>query len=87
MNKQRIQVYAEPEIKRRIELGGGCKRDTPVTQYCLDAIVQQLADDDVLEQSQVMIEVEPNSQESLLNDLLAHYTIGYLLDEKEADRY
>jgi uncharacterized protein (DUF1778 family) len=68
MTKQRIQVYAEPEIKRRIELAAA-RRDTPVTQYCLDAIIQQLADDDILEQSQVVIDVEPNSQDTLMDDL------------------
>ena len=80
MTKQRIQVYAEPDIKRRIELAAA-KRDTPVTQYCLEAIMQQLADDNVLEQSQVIIDVEPNSQDSLIM-IFAHYTIGYSLDEK-----
>ena len=70
MTKQRIQVYAEPDIKRRIELAAA-KRDTPVTQYCLEAIMQQLADDDVLEQSQVIIDIQPNSQDTLINDLRA----------------
>jgi uncharacterized protein (DUF1778 family) len=43
MNKQRIQVYADPETKRRIELAAA-KHETSVTEYCLAAIEQQLAD-------------------------------------------
>lgn len=85
MTKERIQVYAEPELKRRIELAAA-KRDTPVTQYCLDAIVQQLADDDVLEQSQVTINVHPGSDDTLIADLRALHDriltrrVGKLID-------
>lgn len=44
MNKQRIQVYTDPATKRRIELAAA-KVNLPVTEYCLRAIEQQLADD------------------------------------------
>jgi len=44
MDKKRIQVYAEPEMKRRIELAAA-KYNIPVTEYCLSAIQQQRADD------------------------------------------
>ena len=63
MHKQRIQVYADPEMKRRIELAAA-KYNMPVTEYCLNAIEQQLADDEVLEASEVRIPVtspQPNS--------------------------
>jgi hypothetical protein len=33
MEKQRIQVYADPELKRRIELAAA-KHNVPVTEYC-----------------------------------------------------
>jgi hypothetical protein len=58
MNKQRIQVYTDPETKRRIELAAA-KHDTSVTEYCLAAIEQQLADDDMLEWEQIDIPIRP----------------------------
>jgi uncharacterized protein (DUF1778 family) len=61
MAMRRIQVYANAEIKRRIELAAA-KRSLPVTAYCLEAIVQQLGEDDVLEEEQIEIAVEPDSQ-------------------------
>ena len=71
MEKQRIQVYADPEIKRRIELAAA-KYDMPVTLYCLEAIQQQLADDDLLEQEQIEIPVTPGKpDDTLLADLSA----------------
>lgn len=42
MNKQRIQVYADPETRRRIGLAAA-KHQMPVTEYCFEAIRQQLA--------------------------------------------
>jgi uncharacterized protein (DUF1778 family) len=68
MSKARIQVYADAETKRRIELAAA-KRDTAVTQYCLDAIVQQLADDELLEANAVVIHVRPASDEDLLDEM------------------
>jgi hypothetical protein len=65
MEKQRIQVYADPEMKRRIELAAA-KYNVPVTEYCLNAIQQQLADDDVLEEAQVTIAVKPNQPDDTL---------------------
>jgi hypothetical protein len=71
MQKQRIQVYADPEIKRRIELAAA-KYNIPVTEYCLSAIEQQLADDDLLEAEQVTLSVTPDTpDETLLADLRA----------------
>jgi len=58
MNKQRIQVYTDPETKRRIELAAA-KHETSVTEYCLAAIAQQLIDDDMLEPEQIDIPVTP----------------------------
>jgi uncharacterized protein (DUF1778 family) len=61
MGLNRIQVYADAETKRRIELAAA-KRNVSVTNYCLDAIVQQLGEDQVLEEAQIEIAVKPTSQ-------------------------
>lgn len=65
MAKQRIPVYADPETKRRIELAAA-KYNMPVTEYCLNAIRQQLADDDLLEETQVTIPVTPGKPDDTL---------------------
>ena len=72
MDKQRIQVYAEPEMKRRIELAAA-KYNVAVTEYCLQAITQQLADDDLLEEEQIHIAVAPSKRkdDTLITDLRA----------------
>lgn len=70
MEKKRIQVYADPEIKRRIELAAA-KYNIPVTEYCLNAIQQQLADDDLLETEQVTISVSPTLDEDYIDRLVA----------------
>jgi uncharacterized protein (DUF1778 family) len=70
MAKQRIQVYADPEIKRRIELAA-TKQQVAVTEYCLHAITQQLADDDLLEEEQIAIPVNPSPDETLIAELRA----------------
>jgi uncharacterized protein (DUF1778 family) len=71
MDKQRIQVYADSETKRRIELAAA-KRNISVTEYCLDAVRQQLADDDLLEAAQVEIAVTPQQKDdTLIADLRA----------------
>ena len=62
MTKQRIQVYASPETKRRIELAAA-KYNVPVTEYCLNAIEQQLADDDLLEAAEISIAATPDKGE------------------------
>lgn len=67
MALRRIQVYADGEIKRRVELAAA-KRNVPVTTYCLDAIMEQLMEDEVLEEEKIEIYVKPPSQ--LLNDEL-----------------
>ena len=70
MERKRIQVYAEPEIKRRIELAAA-RRAMSVTQYCLGAIVKQLIEDDILERETVEIPVEVPEGQDLLADLQA----------------
>jgi hypothetical protein len=70
MNKTRIQVYTDPILKRRIELAAA-KRDMPVTEYCLAAIVQRLAEDEVLEAEQIVIDVEPQPYEALATTVRA----------------
>ena len=58
MAMRRIQVYADADTKRRIELAAA-KHNLPVTSYCLDAIMQQLGEDEVLEQERIEIYIEP----------------------------
>ena len=67
MNKQRIQVYADAEMKRRIELAA-MNRNVSVTVYCMEAIRNQLADEDLLEREQIDIFVHSDRED---NDLLA----------------
>lgn len=70
MIRKRIQVYADPETKRRIELAAA-KRDLAVTEYCLAAIEQQLAEDDVLEQESILMPVMPAKNVYPLRELHA----------------
>jgi len=66
----RIQVYTDPEMKRRIELAAA-RRNVPVTQYCLEAISQRLADEEMLERETIEIPVSPEKDENLIADLRA----------------
>lgn len=70
MTKERIQVYADEETKRRVELAAA-RHDVPVTQYCLAAIEQQLAEDDLLEREQIEIAIKPPEREDLIAELQA----------------
>lgn len=71
MDKKRIQVYAGEELKRRIELAAA-RYQVPVTEYCLQAITQQLADDDLLEAEQIAIPVTTTKKtDTLIEDLRA----------------
>lgn len=69
MNKKRIQVYTDPETKRRIELAA-TKHDLAVTEYCLEAIRQYLTEDDILEQEKIEIPIRQR-EENLVADLRA----------------
>jgi uncharacterized protein (DUF1778 family) len=55
--KKRIQVYADDRTKRQVELAAS-KQNMPVTQYCLHALLQQLAEDSLLEEERIEIPVE-----------------------------
>ena len=68
MTKHRIQVYADAELKRRIELAAA-KQDVAVTQYCLAAIARQLADDTLLEAEEIVVQVTPSYDDALLADM------------------
>lgn len=68
MTKQRIQVYADYEVKRRVELAAALY-GVPVTEYCLSAIQRQLQEDDLLESSQIQISVKPGIQSDLVDNL------------------
>jgi hypothetical protein len=66
-----IQVYADPELIRRIELAAA-KHNVLVTDYCLDAIEQKLADEGLLEEENVENRVNSAKQEeTLIDDLRA----------------
>jgi uncharacterized protein (DUF1778 family) len=69
MDKKRIQVYADPDTKRRIELAAA-RYDVAVTEYCLEAIKQQLAEDDILEEEQIEIPVR-KAEKDYIADLRA----------------
>lgn len=67
----RIQVYTDAETKRRIELAAA-RRDIAVTQYCLEAIRQRLADEEMLEKEKIEIPIRPEEKdENLIADLRA----------------
>jgi len=70
MDKKRIQVYANEEMKRRIELAAA-KHNLAVTEYCLTAIQQQLADDDCLEEQQIVVPLKATQDATLITDLVA----------------
>ncbi|MEA3335787.1 MAG: hypothetical protein U9R25_07735 [Chloroflexota bacterium] len=71
MANKRIQVYTDEGLKRRIVLAA-VRRDVAVTQYCLEAIMQQLAEDDMLEIEQIEIPVVQRKQDNhLMRDLRA----------------
>ena len=68
-NTRKIEVYADAETKRRIE-SAAAKRNLPVAGYCLQAIVQQVCEDEALEQEQTPIAATP-SKHTLDSDLIA----------------
>lgn len=71
MDKKRIQVYADEALKRRIELAAA-RSHVPITEYCLTAIRQQLADDDLLEEQQITIPLTATKPtDTLIADLRA----------------
>ena len=70
MERKRVQVYADPETKRRIELAAA-KRNMAVTEYCLTAIRQQLAEDDVLEENRIEIQIRATEDADVVTALRA----------------
>jgi uncharacterized protein (DUF1778 family) len=70
VNKKRIQVFADLETKRRIELAAA-RRNVSVTQYCLEAIRQRLADDVMLARETGEIPTKQTKDEDLIADLRA----------------
>lgn len=49
MEKEVIEIYADPELKRRVEMAAA-KHNLPVADYLLDAIEQKLADEGVVDE-------------------------------------
>lgn len=70
VEKTRIQVYADPQLKRRIELAAA-RFDVPVTDYCLDAIVHRLDEDELLNADRITIDVNPHLPAALVAELKA----------------
>ena len=70
MEKERIQLYADAELKRRIQQAAA-KHNVPVTTYCLDAIEQKLADEGLLEEEDIAVVTRPTKQDDTLLDELA----------------
>ena len=68
MNVKPIEVYPDSETKRRIEVAAA-KHDVPVTDYILEAIKQQLIEDEMLEQEQITIPVKPVKTIPLIAEL------------------
>jgi hypothetical protein len=69
MEKEAIQLYADPNLKRRVE-EAAAKYNIPVEEYLLDAIEQKLADDAALEKTVADITSEhPKKDDSLLDDM------------------
>jgi hypothetical protein len=68
MDRKRIQVYADPETKRRIELAAA-QHAVAVTEYCLGAIKQQLLEDDLLDAQSIEILVKPVRETILIAEL------------------
>ncbi len=68
MLRERIQVYTDPETKRRIELAAA-KRDMAVTEYCLIAIKEQLSEEALLEEERVTIYFKPRGPKSVIGEL------------------
>jgi hypothetical protein len=74
MTLKRIQVYADDETVRRVELAAA-KHNLPVTKYCLQAIAQQLRDDDMLERNRVEIRIKPEMADLLVSLRTLHRRI------------
>ena len=69
MDKVRIQVYTDRETKRRVDVAA-LKRNTSVTDYCVDAIRQRLAEDELLEADRVVIDMR-RSKDHVLDRVAA----------------
>jgi hypothetical protein len=70
MTKTRIQVYADEETKRRTALAAA-RQDVPITEYCLRAIKQQLAEDDMLDRETIEIPITSSREDDMIADLRA----------------
>lgn len=68
MIKQRIQVYADSDTKRRIELAAA-KRDVAVTEYCLNAILVRLGEDELLTTDIVEIPINVHLEATIFDNL------------------
>jgi hypothetical protein len=69
MSKKRIQIYADDETIRRVELAAA-KHRMPLSTYCLTAIQQQLEEDGI-EINEHAIELNQAEFQELIADLRA----------------
>jgi hypothetical protein len=67
MTKKRIQIYVDDETLRRIELAAA-KHNIPITTYGLNAIQQQLEEDNI-EVTEPASDLEQAEFQELLTDL------------------
>ena len=67
MTKKRIQIYADDQTMRRVELAAE-KHNLPINAYCLTAIRQQL-DEDGIEVDAQNLEVEQTQFQEVINEL------------------
>jgi predicted TIM-barrel enzyme len=65
--KELIEVYADPELKRRVEMAAA-KHNIPIAEYWLDAIEQKLADDVVLAEANHESSNEPKKPDTSILD-------------------
>lgn len=68
--RERIQVYIDPETKRRIVLAA-TKYNASLTDYCFNAIQERLAEDDVMEHEQIEVPIKHTHDANLIADLCA----------------
>jgi hypothetical protein len=67
MNKKRIQIYADDETIRRVEVAAQ-KHNLPVSTYCLAAVQLQLEEDGI-EASEQVDESDPAQFQELIAEI------------------
>lgn len=68
MEKELIEVYADPELKRRVEVAAA-KHNVPVAEYLLEAIEEKLADEAVEENNPYITRMGVKNDPTLFEDM------------------